>query len=225
MSISIQCPDCKKNLKVKDELGGKRVKCPACGTIMRLPRVPSLGSVASIPGENIDEPRSRRDDDDYDDEKPTGTWAFLGVFGDDFTSGDPPLAVSLGECFQCGEHTLGQVHSFWVGQPLGEGHREGDYLVTPYHFHRDCLFICPPCARAGLVKYRNAALMQMVGFGFGAPAIAIGAWCIGIFGLAWIFSSSLGSPFSCCASARRWYWTLIARLDAIWRNAHPCFKH
>ncbi len=33
MAISIRCenPDCQKSLRVKDELAGKRLKCPACG--------------------------------------------------------------------------------------------------------------------------------------------------------------------------------------------------
>ena len=31
MSISVQCGSCDKSLKVRDELEGKRVKCPACG--------------------------------------------------------------------------------------------------------------------------------------------------------------------------------------------------
>lgn len=39
MPISIQCPGCHKSLKAKDELGGKRVKCPACGTAVVVPEV------------------------------------------------------------------------------------------------------------------------------------------------------------------------------------------
>lgn len=31
MSISVQCPACRKKLKARDDLAGKRVKCPACG--------------------------------------------------------------------------------------------------------------------------------------------------------------------------------------------------
>ena len=36
MSLSIRCenPDCRKPLRVTDELAGKRVKCPACGQVM-----------------------------------------------------------------------------------------------------------------------------------------------------------------------------------------------
>jgi predicted Zn finger-like uncharacterized protein len=37
MAINIQCPGCQKKLKVKDELAGKRVKCPACGHVVESP--------------------------------------------------------------------------------------------------------------------------------------------------------------------------------------------
>ena len=37
MSISVQCPGCEKNHRIKDELAGKRVKCPGCGQAMLVP--------------------------------------------------------------------------------------------------------------------------------------------------------------------------------------------
>ncbi len=37
MTISFQCPDCKKHLNPKDELVGKRVKCPGCGNVILVP--------------------------------------------------------------------------------------------------------------------------------------------------------------------------------------------
>src|SRR4051794_12887314 len=37
MSISIQCGGCQKKLKTKDELAGKRVKCPGCGLLILVP--------------------------------------------------------------------------------------------------------------------------------------------------------------------------------------------
>ena len=40
MPISILCPSCKKNLKAPDNAGGKRVKCPQCGTGISLPTPP-----------------------------------------------------------------------------------------------------------------------------------------------------------------------------------------
>jgi serine/threonine protein kinase len=35
--ISLSCPDCKKTLKVRPALCGKRVKCPGCGQAVRVP--------------------------------------------------------------------------------------------------------------------------------------------------------------------------------------------
>lgn len=37
MSISVQCPNCDKKLKTKDELAGKKVKCPDCGEVIPVP--------------------------------------------------------------------------------------------------------------------------------------------------------------------------------------------
>src|SRR5206468_10781389 len=37
MAINLQCPGCKKNLKTKDDLVGKRVKCPGCGQLIMVP--------------------------------------------------------------------------------------------------------------------------------------------------------------------------------------------
>jgi hypothetical protein len=39
MSIRVECPNgsCAKNLKVKDEMAGKAVKCRACGTVLKVP--------------------------------------------------------------------------------------------------------------------------------------------------------------------------------------------
>jgi hypothetical protein len=47
MSISVECPGCKRQLKAKDELAGKRVKCPGCGQLLVVPRVPSASPQAS----------------------------------------------------------------------------------------------------------------------------------------------------------------------------------
>lgn len=44
MAISIQCPDCEKKLKAKDELAGKRVKCPACGQLISVPNDQALAA-------------------------------------------------------------------------------------------------------------------------------------------------------------------------------------
>jgi hypothetical protein len=40
--VSFACPDCGKRLKVKEELAGKKVKCPQCARVLPVPeRVPA----------------------------------------------------------------------------------------------------------------------------------------------------------------------------------------
>ncbi|MBC8116611.1 MAG: hypothetical protein H7062_19635 [Candidatus Saccharimonas sp.] len=37
MSIRASCDSCGKQLKVRDEAAGKRVKCPDCGSVVQIP--------------------------------------------------------------------------------------------------------------------------------------------------------------------------------------------
>ncbi len=37
MPILIKCPGCEKQLRAKDDFGGRRIKCPSCGQVMTLP--------------------------------------------------------------------------------------------------------------------------------------------------------------------------------------------
>jgi len=39
MAIEVRCPnlDCRKGFKLRDSLAGKKVKCPACGTVIKVP--------------------------------------------------------------------------------------------------------------------------------------------------------------------------------------------
>jgi hypothetical protein len=41
MPVKIECPECKKKLNVKDELAGKRVKCPICAASIPVPGRPA----------------------------------------------------------------------------------------------------------------------------------------------------------------------------------------
>src|SRR5262245_4875116 len=43
--IGFPCPGCGAQLKVKDELAGKRGKCPSCGKRMTVPADPSATAV------------------------------------------------------------------------------------------------------------------------------------------------------------------------------------
>lgn len=47
MSVSVACKKCGKELRSKDEYAGWQVKCPACGTVNRLPSRPDTGLAAT----------------------------------------------------------------------------------------------------------------------------------------------------------------------------------
>lgn len=55
MSIKVSCDSCGKDLKVRDEAAGKRVKCPDCGSVIRVPQ-------AEAPEDAVD--AESADDDD-----------------------------------------------------------------------------------------------------------------------------------------------------------------
>ena len=40
MPIRVKCDSCKKTLSVKDQLAGKRIKCPVCQTVVAVPAAP-----------------------------------------------------------------------------------------------------------------------------------------------------------------------------------------
>src|SRR5262245_66627911 len=74
MSIKMACPNprCKRSLTAKQEMAGRRLKCPACGGGIGVPngrRQPSrddeLDELDEVPRRRG---RSARDDDDYDDD-------------------------------------------------------------------------------------------------------------------------------------------------------------
>jgi hypothetical protein len=37
MSIELECTGCRRNLRVKDEMAGRKVRCPGCGKVMTVP--------------------------------------------------------------------------------------------------------------------------------------------------------------------------------------------
>src|SRR5260370_31611600 len=80
MPITLKC-GCGKHLKVRDELAGKRARCPGCGTILpvpspitRQPLVRQEKLVSPSPEDDVQDPAfsrdkragaSRRSEDDY----------------------------------------------------------------------------------------------------------------------------------------------------------------
>lgn len=58
MAIQVKCPSCGKTLRAKDELAGKRGKCPGCGAVVMIARQstsPTLGPVDTT-AERVDDP-------------------------------------------------------------------------------------------------------------------------------------------------------------------------
>lgn len=51
MSLFFKCPNCDKNLKIPDELAGKRVKCPGCSQVVNVPPMGHVTAEAAAPNE------------------------------------------------------------------------------------------------------------------------------------------------------------------------------
>lgn len=77
MAIEFRCENCDKKLKVKDELAGKRIKCPDCGSPTGVPAAkspakqapkPDLNSSESIINLNLKKFKHRDIDLDEDDD-------------------------------------------------------------------------------------------------------------------------------------------------------------
>ncbi len=49
MPISVQCSECHKKLKARDEMAGKRVKCPVCGKSLEIPSLAVSQQPAKAP--------------------------------------------------------------------------------------------------------------------------------------------------------------------------------
>jgi hypothetical protein len=45
--LVVSCPECRKELKIKDDLAGKRIKCPGCGAMFLVP-VPSAPAETAV---------------------------------------------------------------------------------------------------------------------------------------------------------------------------------
>jgi len=56
MAIPVQCPACGKTLNVKDEMAGKRGKCPQCGNIIEVPRPGAIPQAPAPPAPEAPQP-------------------------------------------------------------------------------------------------------------------------------------------------------------------------
>ncbi len=68
MAISLTCPSCERALKVKDELAGRKIKCPACGSVITV-IAKEANSDARITAKKAQPARVSRDDDDEPEEE------------------------------------------------------------------------------------------------------------------------------------------------------------
>lgn len=71
MAIALACPACKRALKVKDELAGRRIKCPGCATVLPVPGKKAATEESVTAKKPRPVPTAAEDDDEPDeDERP-----------------------------------------------------------------------------------------------------------------------------------------------------------
>lgn len=64
MAIALTCSECEHDMKVKDELAGRRIKCPECGQVLAVPEgAKRVSAVAAAPATSA----NARDADEQDD--------------------------------------------------------------------------------------------------------------------------------------------------------------
>jgi len=68
MTIQFRC-DCGRQLKVKDELAGRRVKCPECSEVLTVPEEGGEAIQAARPAERAKPQRRPRDEDELDEDE------------------------------------------------------------------------------------------------------------------------------------------------------------
>ena len=75
MPISLTCPSCERGLKVKDELAGRKIKCPKCSEVIAVPANEAIAAGKPKPkvrpseDDDDDRPRSKKVERDEGDEE------------------------------------------------------------------------------------------------------------------------------------------------------------
>src|SRR5262245_58224678 len=54
MPIRVKCENCKKTLSVKDQLAGKKIKCPVCQNVVLVSATPAKGATPAAPAKDGD---------------------------------------------------------------------------------------------------------------------------------------------------------------------------
>ena len=126
MSINASCPSCGKNLRMRDELNGKKVKCPACETVFLAPTsgaedsvqpgYPKPRAASAAQNEVSARPIARKfappeDEDDEAEERP----ARSRLQRKEFREG----ASEFLPCPQCASTHAQKVGFTWWGGVLG----------------------------------------------------------------------------------------------------------
>jgi hypothetical protein len=52
MPIAVTCTECKKTFRLRDEMGGRKVRCPECETVLVVPAAPSEGVAFELDSED-----------------------------------------------------------------------------------------------------------------------------------------------------------------------------
>jgi predicted Zn finger-like uncharacterized protein len=110
MPIAFSCPECDRSMKVKDDLAGKKVKCPGCETVIAVPdpstRVSSVKSKAASRDNRGVTPskkqaslkanaREEDEEDDEDEEVPARKGAAKNRFRKKAAKSNLPLILGL----------------------------------------------------------------------------------------------------------------------------------
>src|SRR5438128_2293503 len=61
MAIAFACPECEHDLKVKEQLAGRRIRCPECGEVVAVPEGDTaITEGPSRRGDQVDRPRKKK---------------------------------------------------------------------------------------------------------------------------------------------------------------------
>jgi len=70
LAITLSCPSCEKGLKVKDELAGRKIKCPKCGSVFAVPGVKAAIDERVSAKKPSPAPVRKDDDEESEEEVP-----------------------------------------------------------------------------------------------------------------------------------------------------------
>lgn len=100
-ALVVACPDCEKKWKPKNDLSGKKVKCPFCQHIFVVPGLRAEKATPEAPPDDVPQTKPTNPDDDADP---------YGVKTVELTNRCPNCTAEMGEhdmiCLSCGYNTM-----------------------------------------------------------------------------------------------------------------------